>query len=109
MTLPDGQAIDAVVRARARDASGTWRYELEVALWLRGDAPGRAPRAEPYPVTVSAPYPLVQPVAGESYDEVPGGPGRAVWRLQRRRLTDVGGGPVWVLHRPDCWTGRSHS
>ncbi|WP_156207378.1 DUF6233 domain-containing protein [Streptomyces lycii] len=24
-------------------------------------------------------------------------------------MPSSGSGPVWVLHRPDCWTGRSHS
>jgi hypothetical protein len=71
VTLPDGQAITVNVLARRRNTAGQWWYECEIELYERVDQqPDQPSIASPYPVAFWAPYPLVQPIEGQGYDQL---------------------------------------
>jgi hypothetical protein len=108
VTLPDGQTVRAVVLDRRQEVDGSYWYTLELVLISKVERFGQ-PRAEPQPVIWQAPYPVVQPIAGEDYSAVTvriAPTAGQVWLVEERHSAT---GTVYVLHRPNCAqpTGRS--
>ncbi|GAA2687197.1 DUF6233 domain-containing protein [Streptomyces lunalinharesii] len=106
ITLPDGQMLRAPVVRRRRDRSGIWWYDLLVELPDAEFDRRRGPQLVTRTVPISAPYPVVQPVAGQSYVSLDPPPPE---ERQRWRVDDA---PHWMradllIHRPDCAQTRS--
>lgn len=93
-----------MVLSRTRDQHGTWWYDLEITLFARIDRPGAPARAEPFTVRFTAPYPIVQPVAGQVYTGLP------AHREEHQRwpvtVAHSPDNPADLVHRSDCAQGR---
>ncbi|ONK09414.1 hypothetical protein STBA_01140 [Streptomyces sp. MP131-18] len=70
LTLPDGQVVSAVVRARRREPGGWW-YAVEVPLWARVELADGRVVAGVDPAVCWAPATACEPVEGEDYSAVP--------------------------------------
>ncbi|WP_424892209.1 DUF6233 domain-containing protein [Streptomyces sp. XH2] len=97
--LADDQVLEARVTGR-RYFRGTWWYELVLTLPNRRDTP-RGPVRDVLEVPFSAPYPDVQPIAGEDYTVLDPPP---VEERRRWRLSEAAPGSSHevVVHRLDC-------
>jgi hypothetical protein len=85
VTLPDGQRLYAVAKARVREPDASWWYDLQIHLPSQGSERGRL-LALPAAVDFRAPADLCAPVDGQSYDQVPTvRPGvTPVWKVEER-------------------------
>ncbi|SHN32532.1 hypothetical protein [Actinacidiphila paucisporea] len=69
VTLPDGQRLYAVVKARVREPDGWW-YDLQIHVPHQSSERGRL-LALPAAVDFRAPAALCEPIDGQPYDQVP--------------------------------------
>jgi hypothetical protein len=102
VTLPDGQHLYAVVKARIREPDGWW-YDLQIHLPSQGSERGRL-LALPAPVDFRAPAALCQPIDGQPYDQVPTmRPGvTPAWKVEEKVYFTGDVGPARIVHRGDC-------
>ncbi|MGW2841801.1 DUF6233 domain-containing protein [Streptomyces sp. NPDC001493] len=103
VTLPDGQTLYAVVKARRREADDTWWYDLQVHVPSQGHERGRL-LVLPAAVDFRVPASLCGPVDGQPYDQVPTERyGVApTWTVEAPVYFGPERGPARIVHRGDC-------
>jgi hypothetical protein len=110
VTLPDGQRLYAVVKARVRESDASWWYDLQIHLPSQGSERGRL-LALPAAVDFRAPAALCAPVDGQPYDQVPTArPGvTPAWKVEEKVYFNTERGPARVVHRGTCHANRDHA
>jgi hypothetical protein len=109
VTLPDGQHLYAVVKARIREPDGWW-YDLQIHLPSQASDHGRL-LALPAAVDFRAPAALCQPIEGQPYDQVPTTrPGvTPAWKVEERVYFGPERGPARIVHRGDCHANHDYA
>ncbi|WP_327180376.1 DUF6233 domain-containing protein (plasmid) [Streptomyces sp. NBC_01335] len=110
VTLPDGQLLYAVVKARRKEADGSWWYDLQIHVPSQGHEQGRL-LALPAAVDFRAPASLCAPVGGQPYDQVPTERYgvEPVWKVEEPVYFGPEPGPARIVHRGDCRAVRDVS
>jgi hypothetical protein len=106
VTLPDGQHLYAVVKARVREPDGWW-YDLQIHVPHQSSERGRL-LALPAAVDFRAPAALCEPIDGQPYGQVPTmRPGvTPAWKVEEKVYFGPERGPARIVHRGDCRAAR---
>jgi hypothetical protein len=110
VTLPDGQHLYAVVKARVREPDGSWWYDLQIHVPHQGSERGRL-LVLPAPVDFRVPAALCEPIDGQPYDQVPTEqPGiPPAWKVEEKAYFGPERGPARIVHRGDCHANHDYA
>jgi hypothetical protein len=110
VTLPDGQRLYAVVKARVREPDASWWYDLQLHLPSHSSERGRL-LALPAPVDFRVPAALCEPIDGQPYDQVPTEqPGiPPAWKVEEKAYFGPERGPARIVHRGDCHANHDYA